>query len=54
MFFAIWIAITLFTGATGGMQTGGESVRVAWDSHLGGFLAGLAAFYLLDPGPVHG
>jgi membrane associated rhomboid family serine protease len=52
-FFAIFLGVTLFTGATGGLQIGNTSV-IAWDTHIGGFLAGLAAFYLLDPGPVQG
>jgi membrane associated rhomboid family serine protease len=47
VFIAIWFAITLYTGVTG-MATPGESQAIAWEAHLGGFLGGLAAFYLLD------
>jgi membrane associated rhomboid family serine protease len=47
MFIAIWFAITLFTGVTG-MVAPGETQVIAWEAHVGGFLAGLVGFYLLD------
>jgi membrane associated rhomboid family serine protease len=47
VFIAIWFAITLLTGVTG-MVTPGETQAIAWEAHLGGFIGGLAAFYLLD------
>jgi len=49
IFTLIWIAVTLFSGASG--WTGASFVeegRVAWEAHLGGFFAGLLAFYWLD------
>ncbi len=49
MFTIIWLAITLYSGATG--WTGAayvEEARIAWEAHLGGFAVGLMAFYLLD------
>jgi membrane associated rhomboid family serine protease len=50
IFTLIWIAVTLFSGASG--WTGADFVevgRIAWEAHLGGFIAGLLAFYWLDP-----
>jgi membrane associated rhomboid family serine protease len=47
-FTAAWLALTLFSGATG--WTGNsfaDDFTIAWEAHLGGFLAGLASFYLL-------
>lgn len=48
VFMAIWLGITLVSGATG--WTGNSFVEesgIAWEAHLGGFLGGLLAFYLL-------
>jgi membrane associated rhomboid family serine protease len=50
IFTLIWIAVTLFSGASG--WTGASFVeegRIAWEAHLGGFAAGLFTFYWLDP-----
>ncbi|MGB9142407.1 MAG: rhomboid family intramembrane serine protease [Aestuariivirga sp.] len=50
LFFTVmWLAVTLFSGASG--WTGAsfaEQGRIAWEAHLGGFFAGLIAFYALD------
>lgn len=53
MFTAIWLALTLFSGAAGWtgnsfMSEGG----IAWEAHIGGFAGGLAAFYALAPRAV--
>ena len=47
-FMAIWLAITLFSGAWGWTGTGFmDQGSIAWEAHIGGFLGGLAGFYLL-------
>ncbi len=48
LFMAIWLALTLVSGATG--WTGNSFVEesgIAWEAHLGGFAGGLAGFYAL-------
>jgi membrane associated rhomboid family serine protease len=40
MFSAVWGAINLLAGLTG-LGMGGETALIAWQAHLGGFLAGL-------------
>ncbi len=55
IFTAVWLAITLFSGATG--FTGNSfmaDARIAWEAHIGGFVSGLAAFYLLRRQTVRG
>jgi membrane associated rhomboid family serine protease len=50
MFTAIWLALTLFSGAAG--WTGNSFMAeggIAWEAHLGGFVGGLIAFYALAP-----
>jgi membrane associated rhomboid family serine protease len=50
MFTAIWLALTLFSGAAG--WTGNSFLAeggIAWEAHVGGFAGGLLAFYLLAP-----
>lgn len=54
VFTAIWAAINLMTAVTG-LGVGGEGALVAWQAHLGGFLAGLllcAPFDSLRPRSV--
>jgi membrane associated rhomboid family serine protease len=49
-FTAIWLALTLFSGAAG--WTGNSFMAeggIAWEAHLGGFVGGLLAFYALAP-----
>jgi len=52
-FTAIWLALTLFSGGTG--WTGNSFLSdstIAWEAHIGGFLGGLLAFYVLAPRTV--
>ena len=47
LFTLVWIAVTLFSGASG--WTGASFVeqgRIAWEAHLGGFIAGLFSLLL--------
>jgi membrane associated rhomboid family serine protease len=54
IFTAVWGAINLLAGVTG-LGLGGENGLIAWQAHLGGFLAGLllcGPFDALRPRPV--
>lgn len=46
----VMFAINLVLGASGDLLTPGNG-GIAWESHLGGFLAGLIGFGAIDPGP---
>lgn len=48
-FLGIWFVINLIFGLTSGAGTAGGAV--AWDAHLGGFIAGLLLFRFFDPVP---
>jgi membrane associated rhomboid family serine protease len=51
MFMVIWLVITLVSGAAG--WTGNSFVQeggIAWEAHLGGFIGGIAGFYVLTLG----
>jgi membrane associated rhomboid family serine protease len=50
MFLAVWFLITIFAGAIS-FGPPGEEARIAWEAHIGGFLAGLVLFGLFDRGP---
>ena len=53
LFTAVWLALTLFSGAVG--WTGNSFIAdggIAWEAHIGGFLGGLLAFYMLAPRTV--
>jgi membrane associated rhomboid family serine protease len=47
-FVIAWFAINLLFGIVGGLVPG-VSGSIAWEAHIGGFLAGLLIFPLLDP-----
>ncbi len=50
VFLGVWFGINLIFGLTGGagLAEGG----VAWDAHIGGFVAGLLLFRWFDPVPA--
>lgn len=47
-FLAAWFGINLVVGLLG-MGGPGEEASIAWQAHLGGFIAGLVLFPLFDP-----
>ncbi len=47
-FVIVWFGLNLLAGLGMPLSGGGEA-RIAWEAHLGGFLAGLALFPLFDP-----
>ncbi len=47
-FLAIWFGFNLLFGI-GSISIGDEAQNVAWQAHVGGFLAGLVLFPLFDP-----
>ena len=49
MFLGVWFVITIFAGALN-FGPPGEEARIAWEAHVGGFLAGLVLFGLFDRG----
>ena len=49
-FLAVWFAVNLIFGM-GSLSFGGNSPTIAWEAHIGGFIAGLALFSLFDPVP---
>jgi membrane associated rhomboid family serine protease len=51
LFLVVWFGINLLFGVGSLSMTGGEQ-PVAWQAHIGGFLAGLLLFSWFDP-PSH-
>jgi membrane associated rhomboid family serine protease len=49
-FLAVWFGGNIIFGV-GSIAIGMEGVSVAWEAHIGGFLAGLLLFSLFDPVP---
>jgi membrane associated rhomboid family serine protease len=47
IFIAVWFGINLLAGL--GIPLGGSDARIAWEAHVGGFLAGLLLFSAFDP-----
>jgi membrane associated rhomboid family serine protease len=48
LFLLVWFALNLIFGL-GTIPIGEEGQSVAWEAHIGGFLAGLVLFGLFDP-----
>ncbi|MDJ1159390.1 rhomboid family intramembrane serine protease [Chelatococcus sp. SYSU_G07232] len=48
-FLVVWFATNIALGL--GSVPGPEGVSIAWEAHVGGFLAGLVLFRLFDPVP---
>ncbi|MEH2509792.1 membrane associated rhomboid family serine protease [Nitrobacteraceae bacterium AZCC 1564] len=49
-FLAVWFGLNIVTGL-GAIAIGAGAQSVAWQAHIGGFLAGLLLFSLFDPVP---
>lgn len=47
-FVVVWFAVNLLFGIAGGLVPG-VSGPIAWEAHIGGFIAGLLCFKVLDP-----
>jgi membrane associated rhomboid family serine protease len=47
-FLGVWFALNLLFGI-GSLSLDGSEQAIAWQAHIGGFLAGLLAFALFDP-----
>ena len=48
IFLGVWFAVNFIFGISAGSLLG-EGVQIAWQAHVGGFLAGLLLFELFDP-----
>jgi membrane associated rhomboid family serine protease len=48
VFLAVWFGLNILFGV-GSLSLDGNDQPVAWQAHIGGFLAGLLAFPLFDP-----
>lgn len=49
-FLAVWFVVNIIFGL-GAISVGEAGVSVAWQAHIGGFIAGLILFALFDPVP---
>ncbi len=52
-FLGVWFGVNLLFGM-GTISFGGNEPSIAWEAHIGGFVAGLAFFALFDPVPRRG
>jgi membrane associated rhomboid family serine protease len=46
----VWFGVNIIFGL-GSISVGAEGATVAWQAHIGGFIAGLMLFSLFDPVP---
>ena len=49
-FLGVWFGVNILFGV-GSLSIGTDGASVAWQAHIGGFLAGLVLFALFDPVP---
>lgn len=49
-FLAVWFGLNILTGL-GAVAIGASAQSIAWQAHIGGFLAGMVLFSLFDPVP---
>jgi len=49
VFTGIWLGLTVLTGILG-IGAAGDAANIAWEAHLGGFIAGILLFPRFDPG----
>ena len=52
-FLAVWFGVNILFGV-GSIAIGSDGASVAWQAHIGGFVAGLMLFSLFDPVPRAG
>src|SRR5215475_13035296 len=44
MFLVVWFGLNIVLGLFGSLSMGGEDQEIAWQAHIGGFLAGFSCF----------
>jgi membrane associated rhomboid family serine protease len=50
IFVGVWLGLNLMLGL-GTIPVSGEGASIAWEAHIGGFVAGLLLFSVFDPVP---
>ncbi|MGC6511185.1 MAG: rhomboid family intramembrane serine protease [Parvibaculales bacterium] len=51
VFIAVWMVLNVVSGVSG-LSPSGQSVSIAWQAHIGGFLAGLVLLPVFEKPPV--
>jgi membrane associated rhomboid family serine protease len=54
IFLGVWFVLNLAFGIGSSVIPGTEETSIAWEAHIGGFLAGLLGFRVFDPVPPAG